>query len=130
MAVGRVRPWSDKVLAGCWQGPGSNQWLDNGDGGRPAQSKNELGERMMICQGSRLMSREERQDPYIDGNRIIEEGGIDDEVIDGTMKVGLVQLIGLIVIQRQVGIRVMGYQGVDYDLRRNTQREEGQHYTG
>jgi hypothetical protein len=59
---------------------------------------------------------------------MIEEGGFYDQIVNGTMKAGLIELIGLIVVQGQMSIRMMGYQGVDRNFRRNAEGEQGQHY--
>jgi hypothetical protein len=88
-----------------------------------------MGSRMIACQGSRPMGRERRRPPQFDGNRMVEEGGFYDQVVNGTVKVGFIVLIGLIVIEGQVGVRVMDYQGVDHNFRGNAQREQSQHDT-
>ena len=52
--------------------------------------------------------------------------GLNDLVVGCTVKAGLIELIRQAVIQGQMGVLVMGYQGMDQDFRRNTQREQGQ----
>lgn len=46
------------------------------------------------------------------------------------MKTCLIQLIGLIVVQGRMGVRMMGNQGMDRDLWRNAQRKEDQEQAG
>ena len=84
---------------------------------------------MVAFEGSRPMGREGRRHPQFDRNRIVEEGGFDDQVIDSTVKTGLVQLIGLLLMKSQVGVRMTGHQTVDHDLRRNAQREQREQET-
>ena len=60
------------------------------------------------------------------GDRMTQKRGFNDLVFDCTVEAGLIDLIGLAMIQIQMGILVMGYQAMDQDLRRNTQREQGQ----
>lgn len=41
------------------------------------------------------------------------------------MKAGLIKLIGFAMIQCQMGVLVVDCQGMNNDLRRNAQREQG-----
>ena len=74
-------------------------------------------------QCSRLLCRERRRRRQLNGQGIIEEGKFHDQVIGSTVKAGLIVLIGLTIVQRQVRIGVMGYQGVNRDLGRNAEGE-------
>ena len=60
---------------------------------------------------------------------MIQKGGFNDQVIDRTVKACLIKLIGLTMIQRPAGVRVMGNQGVDQDFWCNAECEQRQHYT-
>jgi hypothetical protein len=57
---------------------------------------------------------------------MIEEGKLHDQVIDGTVKVGLIVLIGVAILQRQVRIGVMGHQRMDRYPGRDAKRKQGQ----
>jgi hypothetical protein len=57
---------------------------------------------------------------------MIEEGILYDQVIGGTMKATLIQLIGLSVFQRQVCIGVVGYQRVNSQLWRDAKSKQRQ----
>jgi len=57
---------------------------------------------------------------------MIEEGKFHDQVIGGTVKVGLIILIGVPILQRKVRIGVMGYQRVDRYLGRDAKCKQGQ----
>ena len=80
----------------------------------------------MVVQGSRLMDRKVRKYPQLDGNSVVQKGGFYDKIVDCAKKAGLVQLSRSIVCMRGVSIRVMGYQGMNGDLGRNTQRKKGE----
>ena len=67
-----------------------------------------------------------RRHPGYTGEGMIEEGKFHDQVIGSAVKIGLIILIGVTVLQRQVRIGVMGYQHVDRYLGRDAKRKQGQ----
>ena len=83
----------------------------------------------MVFQGGLLVNREIRSYSQLDGDRMIQKGGFNDQVIYRTVKACFIILIGLTMVQGQVGVRVMGSQGMDQDLRCNAESEEYQHDT-
>ena len=57
---------------------------------------------------------------------IIEEGKFHDQIIGGTVKVGLIILIGLPILQRQMRIGMMGDQSMNRYLGRDAKCKQGQ----
>jgi hypothetical protein len=57
---------------------------------------------------------------------MIEEGKFHDQVIGGTVKVGLIILIGVPMLQRQMRIGVMSCQRMNRYLGCNAKRKQGQ----
>jgi hypothetical protein len=85
-----------------------------------------MGEGERFFQRRRLMGRKGRQYGWFDGNRIVEEGRFDDEVIDGAMEASAVKLIGPVMYGCRVCVRVVGCQGMKGDPGRNAERKECQ----
>jgi len=57
---------------------------------------------------------------------MVEEGKFHDQVVGGTVKVGLIILIGMPILQRKVRIGMMGYQRMNRYPGRDTKRKQGQ----
>jgi hypothetical protein len=57
---------------------------------------------------------------------MIEEGKFHDQVIGSTVKIGLIILIGLTILQRQVPICVMRRQRMDRYFGRDAKSKQGQ----
>ena len=85
-----------------------------------------VGTELMI--GPDLVNGESFRRLQVNKDRIIQEGGFDDQVVDITVKTGLTVLIVLLVAEGPAAVRMMGCQDMDHNFRGNTQRKKSQHY--
>ena len=85
-----------------------------------------IGRELMI--GPDLINGESLSSLEMERDRIIQEGGFDDQVVDITVKTGLTVLIVLLVAEGPAAVRMMGCQDMDHNFRGNTQRKKSQHY--
>ena len=53
-------------------------------------------------------------------------GQLDHRILDITMEARLIQLVGPVMVDRQMDVLVMSYQGMNKQLGRNAEREQHQ----
>ncbi len=94
--------------------------------GRPAQPEKRMIFGNRLCQHSCPVYRPGGRQPYSKCEGMIEEGKLHDQVIGGTVKAGLIILIRVAILQRQVRIGMMRYQCVNRYPGRHAKRKQGQ----